>query len=91
MTQLLLFDAYSVPSPVASGLSSVASGLQGQQSSDVARPVAAQSSRADAGNGSIPLYDPRQGELHRMGDLARLVLARYDLVAQRRAAMRARG
>ena len=35
---------------------------------------------------SLPLYDARQGELHHAGDLARAVLARYELVHRRRAA-----
>jgi hypothetical protein len=29
--------------------------------------------------------EPPRGDVHRMGDLARLVLARYDMLAQRRA------
>ena len=34
--------------------------------------------------------DADRGGMHHMGDLARLVLMRYDLVAQRRAALAAR-
>ncbi|WP_164102453.1 hypothetical protein [Candidatus Laterigemmans baculatus] len=36
--------------------------------------------------GSLPLYEPAQGELHRIGDLAQVVLARYEIVHRRRAA-----
>ena len=86
MTQLLLFDACSVPSPVAPGLHRTAA------VASASLPAASNRSHSNDGDGSraIPLYDPHQGELHRMGDLAQLVLARYDLLAQRRAAMRAR-
>ena len=36
-------------------------------------------------------HDADRGGMHRMGDLARLVLLRYELVAQRRAALAAKG
>ncbi len=41
-------------------------------------------------NGGVPLYDPAQGEIQHLGDLAQLVVARYDIVRRRRAARLAR-
>jgi hypothetical protein len=36
------------------------------------------------------LYDPAQGEIQHLGDLAQMVVARYDIVRRRRAARLAR-
>jgi hypothetical protein len=52
-------------------------------------PVAAPP-RPAAQTSSDRQTSPRGG-MHRMGDLAKLVIARYELVAQRRAALLARG
>jgi hypothetical protein len=38
----------------------------------------------------MPLYDPQRNEIHHIGDLAKLVLARYELVARRREILRRR-
>ncbi|WP_372726048.1 hypothetical protein [Novipirellula sp.] len=88
MTQLLLFDSPVVTSPIASR-SAVA-----MASPAVVAPKAIQSSavrkserpgtKLEAAN----INEPKAG-LNHMGDLARLVLMRHDLVAARRAARRA--
>ena len=41
-------------------------------------------------HGSLPLHDPNRGEIHHLGDLAQLVVARYDIVRRRREARLAR-
>ena len=75
MTQMLLFDS---PMDVATD----ATVLPVQERFQV-EPVA-----EDRSNVAAQLE--HSGGMHHMGDLARLVLLRYDLVAKRRAAMAAR-
>ena len=74
MTQMLLFDA-----PVSQTSFSVA-----------ASPVAPQAEPAVAESASAQIPSKEEGGLHHMGDLARLVLLRYELVAKRRARRAAR-
>ena len=79
MTQMLLFDAptastYSASVPVAEHAEPVP--VLGAQSSQVAA--------------AVDHDDADRGGMHHMGDLARLVLLRYELVAQRRAALAAK-
>lgn len=80
MTQLMLFDA----SPSNPSVSFPVPDVKSPITTSVSEP------RRLSIEGSLPVYDPQVGELHRMGDLARLVLARYDIVAQRRRLMRER-
>lgn len=100
MTQMLLFDlpmtaAVPVVTPSretrgdrpAKSAGSRPSGASANVASPAASSDASPSSRAPL-SGSVPLHDPQQGELHRIGDLAQLVLARYELLHRRRAARR---
>ncbi len=81
MTQMLLFDAptsvstYSASVPVA------------EHATEPVPVLGAQASQAAA---AVDHDDADRGGMHRMGDLARLVLLRYELVAQRRAALAAK-
>lgn len=88
MTQMMLFDAPQTTSfPVAS-TASVSEGFPAVQ------PVSSTSApHHDAPRAKDPREkDPREkdGGLHHMGDLARLVLLRYELMAKRRARRAAR-
>lgn len=88
MTQLLLFDfpttaARSVTSPVPVTSRPAAPRFTTASPTHSPSPSPSDSDRASS---PLPLYDPAQGELHRIGDLAQLVLARYDIVHRRRAA-----
>lgn len=78
MTQMLLFDAPQT-AVVPSAAPEVGS----------AREPATPSAQATCGglsaNRIAQLEDRTSGELKRMGDLAKLVLLRYELVHQRRA------
>ncbi len=74
MTQMLLFD-----SPAHAAETTTAAVLPTQ----IATPVAAETQ-------NIAAAIEHESGLNHMGDLARLVLLRYDLVAKRRAAIRAR-
>ncbi len=75
MTQMLLFDS----STLATNRTSA---------TVVSSEVAANSTSPHPQN--IAAAIEHQSGMHHMGDLARLVLLRYDLVAKRRAAMAAR-
>ncbi|TWT80674.1 hypothetical protein CA13_21200 [Planctomycetes bacterium CA13] len=90
MTQLMLFDSpVSVTSPAVSFTTGIvpASGRTPVAATSAAATSAAATSAA-ATSAVMPtprVEEPPQG-LNHMGDLARLVLMRYDMVAQRRAA-----
>ena len=74
MTQLMLFDT-----PATESFAPIVSNSEPKQMVvDRSTPLATQASQ------------PHQRGLNHMGDLARLVLLRYDLVAQRRARRLAR-
>ena len=77
MTQLLLFDA-----PVSN---SAATAIPPSVHSDVAPPLVVSDTQAPGKRPNRGSIDDAQPGLNRMGDLARLVLLRYDMVAQRRA------
>jgi hypothetical protein len=72
MTQLTLFDAQTPALPFDFPVLAPTEILAPKQN------------REEQTNKGIPLFDPAVGEIHQLGDLARLVLARYDLVAQRK-------
>ena len=82
MTQMLLFDA-----PVDAAILPVAESFQAEsvvaENAFVERSVPVKRSNVAARSDS-------EGCVHHMGDLARLVLLRYDVVAKRRAVMAAR-
>ena len=82
MTQMLLFDA-----PADTAILPVAGSFQaenvGVENAVVERSVPVKRSNVAAKSDS-------EGGVHHMGDLARLVLLRYDVVAKRRAVMAAR-
>ncbi|QDS93081.1 hypothetical protein FF011L_18360 [Roseimaritima multifibrata] len=91
MTQLLLFPAATEDHSSASRAASPAPKSRQQASSHPrAMPVELQRPLPQLSR-SVPLYDGKKGELHHIGDLAQLVLQRYDIVAQRRAVLLARG
>ena len=82
MTQMLLFDSPAAtenfsasPIPVAD---CPAADCPGKEAPVVQRSTKSLENDAD------------RGGMHHMGDLARLVLMRYELVAQRRAALAAK-
>lgn len=77
MTQLLLFDA-----PQANSSNST---IPAAVRSEVSPPLVVSEPKAHAKRPSRGPIDEAQPGLNRMGDLARLVLLRYDMVAQRRA------
>ncbi|MDA7492679.1 hypothetical protein N8510_01140 [bacterium] len=87
MTQMLLFDAPADAAilPVAESFQaeSVVTGNAVTGNAVVERSVPVKRSNVAAKN-------DREGGVHHMGDLARLVLLRYDVVAKRRAVMAAR-
>ncbi len=83
MTQLMLFDATSFASVTDVAVSRVTE--ESTEYDTKTPPATTATPRA-----SVPLYDPKQGEIHRLGDLAHLIIARYEMVAQRRRAMEAR-
>ena len=87
MTQMLLFDAPADAAilPVAESFQaeSVVAGNAVTGNGVVERSVPVKRSNVAAKN-------DREGGVHHMGDLARLVLLRYDVVAKRRAVMAAR-
>jgi hypothetical protein len=84
MTQLLLFD-----SPASTTETSLVAAPTSTQSTSTqptsTQPQAAESVAAESVAAQLE-YD---GGVHHMGDLARLVLLRYELVAKRRAMMAA--
>jgi len=75
MTQMLLFD-----SPTGPAETNVL---------PVAKSIADEAEKA-AGEKKVAAQLGHDSGLHHMGDLARLVLLRYDLVAKRRARMAGR-
>ncbi len=104
MTQLLLFDApessLAFASPVypdgpvyprAVAEPPAADRGRSGAASQPAPPAITASTPLPQLQGSLPLYDPQRGELHRFGDLAQRVISRYEIVAQRRAILLARG
>ena len=83
MTQMLLFDSSTHPSEAAV---IHGSSLRGERTA-VESSVGVEAASEDRGGAESSEH---QGGVHRIGDLARLVLLRYELVAKRRAAMAAR-
>ncbi|MBD54915.1 MAG: hypothetical protein CMM05_07530 [Rhodopirellula sp.] len=87
MTQMLLFDAPAdaaiLPVTESFQAESVVAGNAVTGNGVVERSVPVKRSNVAAKN-------DREGGVHHMGDLARLVLLRYDVVAKRRAVMAAR-
>ena len=88
MTQMMLFDSCpsAATTPAASPVTPAASPV-----TPAAGPIASPSSAKPATGVSAPktsaasqVRAETEDGLHRMGDLARLVLLRYQLVAQRR-------
>ena len=77
MTQMLLFDA-----PANATILPVAESFQAE-TAVVERSVPAKRK-------TLAAKTDQEGGVHHMGDLARLVLLRYDVVAKRRAVMAAR-
>lgn len=78
MTQMLLFDSPGTKSTVVPVTQAAG---QVTQTTESGEPVGQANVAAQLDHGS---------GLHHMGDLARLVLLRYELVAKRRALMAAR-
>lgn len=94
MTQLLLFDAPESSVGFASPVYSTVVAEPAEQDRSLASPAAdavTASTPLPQLKGSLPLYDPQRGELHRFGDLAQGVISRYEIVAKRRAVLLARG
>lgn len=93
MTQMLLFDC---PTTAAVPVVTPSRGTREERGTKPAPTVSRSTGAPSSGSptsvtprsGSLPLHDPQQGELHRIGDLAQLVLARYELLHRRRAARR---
>ncbi len=99
-TQLSLFDSVGAvdPLPAAAGFVHVSARRAGAQRATAAPTVRRDSAGRDASRreaarceavgrpaaGRVVAYERRVDELQPMGDLARLVLARYDLLASRR-------
>ena len=83
MTQMLLFDA-----PADAAILPVAESFQAE-TAVVERRVPVKRS-AVAKRSGVAAETDQEGGVHHMGDLARLVLLRYDVVAKRRAVMAAR-
>ena len=77
MTQMLLFESPASSDKFASSVIPLAD-----------RPC--QETRPADRRAQTLENDADRGGMHRMGDLARLVLMRYELVAQRRAALAAK-
>ena len=84
MTQMMLFDHQSLATPT---LTPPASRPSAKPSPDEAGAPLSPANRT-AETPRVPARD--DDGIHRMGDLARLVLLRYQLVAKRREAMAAR-
>ena len=77
MTQMLLFDA-----PADAAILPVAESFQAEIAVVERKPVVKRD--------RVAAQTAQESGVHHMGDLARLVLLRYDIVAKRRAAMAAR-
>jgi hypothetical protein len=86
MTQMLLFDPPTAASTYSASLP-VAEQTTEQVTIVGTQVVGTQACQATA---AVDHDDADRGGMHRMGDLARLVLLRYELVAQRRAALAAK-
>tara|TARA_R110002049_G_scaffold309268_1_gene519593 strand:- start:125492 stop:125881 length:390 start_codon:yes stop_codon:yes gene_type:complete len=88
MTQLLLFDApvsnAAVSNPPVSTPAATTT-ITPVTTSESATAVTAEPSQRYAKRPSRGPVDDHQPGVHHMGDLARLVLMRYDMVAKRRA------
>ncbi|QEG41092.1 hypothetical protein [Roseimaritima ulvae] len=93
MTQLLLFDALDSSAGLATPVypSVVAEPTGGKSNTARKSPAVTASTPLPQLSRSLPLYDPQRGELHHFGDLAQGVISRYEIVAQRRAVLLARG
>ena len=94
MTQMMLFDSAALDSspiaaPVATPVVNPPAPLPAAASGRD-RVAGERAAQRNAGMPNAAATDCGDG-LHHMGDLARLVLLRYQLVAQRRAEMAARG
>ena len=82
MTQMLLFDA-----PADAAILPVAESFQADN--PVAETAVVERS-VPVKRINVAAKNDHEGGVHHMGDLARLVLLRYDVVAKRRAVMAAR-
>ena len=80
MTQMLLFDATSTDT-TATPFGTVAPVVAAQS---VAKTFATDLGAADQAGDQAAALNGNEPGLHAMGDLARLVLLRYDLMAARR-------
>ena len=90
MTQMLLFDAVPENAAVVPAASAgTVPAADTVSSGPVGSSPGSLGSQARRAGGQLERED-RQGGVHHMGDLARLVLLRYDLVAKRRAEIAAR-
>lgn len=82
MTQMLLFDA-----PADAAILPTSESFSTENA--VAENPVVERSRSEK-RSNIAVKNGHEGGVHHMGDLARLVLLRYDVVAKRRAVMAAR-
>ncbi|GAA5506736.1 hypothetical protein [Novipirellula caenicola] len=89
MTQLMLFDSPVVTSPIASR-SAVAVASPAVVAPKAVQSSAVRRSERPGTTAAAAKGNEAKAGLNHMGDLARLVLMRYDLVAARRAARAAR-
>ncbi len=100
MTQLMLFEEIGSTTNSFYG-SAPAVAVTNDSKGQSAKGSSLASSRADAspaslpscavsGAQSIPVHQPQRGEIQRLGDLAQLIIARYELVAQRKRILRER-
>ncbi len=96
MTQLMLFDAPSNTTSSASMAAAAVDYARTVNGTPQARPSrapqdqAVQAASATASASSAGSPESHQAGVNHMGDLARLVLMRYDLLARRRAEIAAR-
>lgn len=96
MTQLLLFDApahssFPVPAELVQPTTVEREGKEPRRVRDSDQEAAEERDRRENRSVSPEELTPPRGGMHRMGDLANLVIARYEIVAKRRAALLARG
>ena|GEM_PF-6845886 len=89
MTQLLLFEA--PVSATAMPVATVAAASPNRPTPRFNAPSPRRQTADQAASRSLPLYDRQRPELKHMGDLAHMVIRRYELVAERRAILLARG
>ena len=92
MTQMMLFDSNSLATPPLAANSLAANSLAAASPSSQTPATVVPRTVANHPTASARSTSPASTEdgVHRMGDLARLVLLRYQLVAKRREAMAAR-